>query len=71
MDEREPMTPDEILHAALAREEQARSLYTELAAQCRIDFVRELLERLSDEEAKHAQLLREMITRLDLGKDLV
>jgi rubrerythrin len=71
MDEREPMTPEEILQAALVREEEARALYAELAAQCHIDFVRELLEWLVDEEAKHAHLLQEMITRLHLGKDLV
>jgi rubrerythrin len=71
MDEKEPMTPEEILQAALAREEMARDLYTELAAECHIDFVRELLERLSDEEAKHAHLLQAMITKLHLGKDMV
>ena len=71
MDKPEPMTAEEILQAALAREEQARDLYAELAAQCRIDFVRELLERLRDEEAKHARLLQEIITRLNRGQDLV
>jgi len=71
MDEREPMTAGKILQAALVREEQARDLYAELAAQCRIDFVRELLERLKDEESKHAKLLQEIITRLELGEDLL
>ena len=71
MTEHDPMTPEEILQAALVREEHARSLYTMLAAQCGVGFVRELLEKLADEEAKHAHLIQEMITRLHTGQDLV
>jgi len=36
-----------------------------------VGFVRELLERLKDEETKHVHLVQGMITKLNLGKDVV
>lgn len=63
--------PDEILDAALAKEHQARDFYTGLAARCRIEMVRDLLERLADEEYKHIRLIEDMQTRLRLGQDAV
>jgi rubrerythrin len=59
---------DRILAAALAKEESARDFYIRLAAQCRVDFITELLERLRDEESKHVRMVRDMISRLGAGK---
>jgi rubrerythrin len=71
MANRKPTTPDEILEAALAREEEALAFYADLAGHCRTDVVRELLERLKDEESRHTHLIRDLITKLNLGKDVV
>ena len=71
MDKHDLSTPYQILQEALAREIEAREFYSELAARCHVDFVRELLERLKDEESKHLRLVQNMITRLNLGKDVV
>jgi rubrerythrin len=67
----ELMTLDEILQAALAREEESRDFYGNLAMHCREDFVRDLMQRLQGEEAKHVYLVQDMITKLNLGKDVV
>jgi rubrerythrin len=71
MGDRELTTLDDILQAALAREEESRDFYGDLTARCRVDFVRDLLQRLQGEEAKHVHLIQEMITKLNLGKDVV
>ncbi len=60
-------TPDEILSAALAKERQSRQFYTGLAERCTIDMVRQLIEKLKDEENKHVKMIEEMITNLRLG----
>jgi rubrerythrin len=64
-------TPDEILRVALAKETQAHEFYSNLAAQCRVPIVRELAEKLKDEEYRHMRMVEEMITRLSLGRDAV
>jgi rubrerythrin len=64
-------TPDEILRAALAKETQAHEFYSNLAAQCRVPVVRELAEKLMDEEFRHMRMIEEMMTRLALGRDAV
>jgi rubrerythrin len=61
-------TPDEILNVALAKERQSRQLYAGLAEQCRIEMVRELLEKLKDEENKHVKMIEEMLADLRLGR---
>ena len=63
-------TPDEILRKALEKEEQAREFYGELAAVCSVEFVRELLQRLENEEAKHVRMVEAMLSRLESGKDV-
>jgi len=70
MQKRELTTP-EILKEALRRENEARDFYGELAASCHIDFVKELLERLKNEESRHVRWVQDMITRLNAGKDVV
>ena len=70
MEKRELRTPDQILQEALKRENEARDFYADLATQCHIDFVKELLERLKNEESRHIRLVQDMITRLNIGKDI-
>jgi len=65
------MTPNQLLQVALGKEEEARRFYDQLLGECRIDMVRDLLERLKSEEHKHMRMIEEMITRLNLGKALV
>lgn len=57
-------TPDEILSTALDKETQARNMYEELAEKCSVDFVRELLEKLQNEETKHIRMIEDMLRRL-------
>ena len=67
-DKRRLSTPDEILNAALAKELQSRAFYSGLAEECRIDRVRQLLEKLKDEENKHVKMIEEMLKGLSLGR---
>jgi rubrerythrin len=60
-------TPDQILKKALEMEKQAYDFYEELALGCAVEFVRELLEKLRDEESKHVHMIHAMISRLELG----
>jgi len=66
-DKRRLSTPDEILNAALAKEHQARQFYSELAEHCEIDMVRQLIEKLKDEENKHVKMIEEIMANLRLG----
>ena len=68
---RQLMTPNQLLQVALDKEEEAHRFYDRLLGECRADMVRELLERLKNEEYKHIRMVEEMITRLNLGKALV
>lgn len=61
-------TPDEILNAALVKERQSRQFYGLLAEQCQIETVKELLEKLKDEENKHVKMVEKMMTDLKLGR---
>lgn len=61
-------TVDQILASALRKEEAARDFYAELAIGCNVDFVRDLLEKLRNEEEKHGQLIRSMQARLNSGR---
>ena len=63
--------PDQILQKALEMETQARDFYIGLALDCSVDFVRELLEKLQNEEYKHMCMIQDMIRRLESGKDIV
>lgn len=56
--------PGEILHAALQKEQSAHDFYAKLAIHCHVDFVRELLLHLQNEEAKHIDLIKQMLARL-------
>jgi rubrerythrin len=71
MEKLELRTPGQILEVALAKEKEARDFYDEQAAHCRVDFVRTLLEKLRDEEAKHIRMVQGMMTKLGTGRDIV
>jgi rubrerythrin len=60
---------NEILQQALMKEKRARDFYEGLALDCGVEMVRELVERLRDEEAKHVKMIETMLSRLRLGHD--
>ena len=62
-----PTSPGDILRAALEKEAAARDFYADLAGRCHVDFVRDLLLRLHNEEEKHLDLVRKMLARLEAG----
>ncbi len=64
-------TSDQILQVALAKEKEARDFYDEQAAHCGVEFVRKLLEKLKNEESKHIRMVQGMITKLNVGRDIV
>jgi len=64
-------TPDEILKKALNKEIRARDFYAELAKQTSVEFVRELLVTLQNEESKHIHMIQDMMGRLESGKNIV
>ena len=62
-------TPDGILEAALSRKKDACQFYNDVQARCTVDAVRNLVERLRDEETKQVRMIEGMITNLNLGHD--
>jgi len=67
-DKRRLSTPDEILNTALAKEHRSLQFYAGLAEQCQIDMVKQLIEKLKDEENKHVKMIEGMLSRLRLGR---
>jgi rubrerythrin len=67
-DKRRLNTPDEVLNAALAKKHQSRQFYAGLAEQWEIDMVKQLIEKLKDEENKHVKMIEEMLSNLRLGR---
>lgn len=61
-------TPNEILKAALAKEQQAHDFYARLADSCHVEMVRDLLNKLKDEESKHVHMIQDILVRLSLGQ---
>jgi rubrerythrin len=64
-------TPDKILHAALEKEQQAHDFYEEMANHCSVDFVAELLLKLQNEESKHVHMIKDMLARMEIGRNPV
>jgi rubrerythrin len=60
-------TPPEILQVALKKELNARAFYDKILASTRVDYIRNLIEQLRNEEAKHVRLIEKKITDLHLG----
>lgn len=67
MDKPSMTTPGELLRAALVKEQQAHDFYNGALLHCKIEMVRELLEKLKDEESRHIHMIRNMLARLELG----
>jgi len=64
-------TPEQILRAALEKETRSRDFYAGISANCTVDYVKELLEKLQNEEEKHIHMIQTMIERLESGRELV
>lgn len=62
---------EDILSAALVQERKAHDFYTKLSARCEIEFVRELIDKLADEEYKHMRLIEGMLVQLGLKRSTV
>ncbi len=62
-------TAYDTLQAALKREHQAYDFYANLAENCRIESLMELLEKLREEENKHARMIEKMLSKMLLGHD--
>jgi rubrerythrin len=63
-------SPDEILSSALEKEQEAHDFYEGLAKDCTIDFVKEVLLKLQNEESKHMRVIQDMIARLESGRHI-
>ena len=62
------MTPGEILRKALEKETEARDFYGDLANRCSVDFLKEMLIMLQNEEGKHIAIIRKMLAKLNSGQ---
>lgn len=60
-------TPVEILEKALQEERAACDFYTNLAVNCKVVFLSELLVELRDEEAKHVKMIQAMLSQIKAG----
>jgi rubrerythrin len=65
------LTVGQILDKSLNRERQAHDFYEQLAAGCSVGCVRELLDRLKDEESRHISMIQKMIERVESGRDVL
>jgi len=61
-------TPKEILNAALDMEKMAHDFYADLGRHCHVDYIRDLLLRLQNEEARHLSLIQKMQSELRAGR---
>jgi rubrerythrin len=61
-------TKERILDMALRKERDAFRFYDGLLNQTRADILREVLETLRNEEAKHVQLIERAIAEMHLGR---
>jgi len=59
---------DQILALALKKEEAAYRFYDGVAKDLKVEFLREMVEKLREEEAKHVQMIRKRIAQLEMGK---
>jgi hypothetical protein len=68
---RQPLTVDQILNEALHKEQQAHDFYSLQAAGCSVPCLRELLDKLKDEECRHISMIKRMQMRLEAGQDVL
>jgi len=57
-------TPNQLLEMALEKERAAYVFYSEACASSKVDMIRELLEELRNEEAKHIKLIEKKLAEL-------
>ncbi len=57
-------TPDQILRLALQKEKAAYEFYSEACSETKVDMIRELLEALRNEEAKHIKLIEKKLVEI-------
>ena len=62
------MTAQEILEAALVKEEGAYRFYDAVMNKTKVDFVKDLVSQLRAEEQKHILLIRKKLADLNLGR---
>lgn len=62
-----PMTPLDVLQAALRREKSAYAFYDGLLQQSTVGFLSEMLEELRDAEFHHARMIEKKIMELKRG----
>ncbi len=60
-------TPMQILEEALKREMAAYQFYTQVRDQVKTPMVRDLAEKLCEEELRHVRLIEKNITKLRIG----
>ena len=58
----------EVLQIALKKEESSLKMYSSMVEQTKVQFVRELLEQLRDEEARHVRMIQKRLSRLAIGR---
>ncbi|MFH0954042.1 MAG: ferritin family protein [Verrucomicrobiota bacterium] len=63
-----PATWEEILQAALRKEKAAYRFYDEMLSATRIPILRDLLETLRGEEAKHMDMIQKRIAAMNLER---
>lgn len=61
-------TPVAIMEAALKKEEDAYHFYDSLLQNTKVVIIQELLEKLRDEESKHILLIKNMLSKIKIGK---
>jgi rubrerythrin len=66
-DRSSPPTPVDVLNAALRKEQAAYRFYDTAYKEARVAEVRELLEKLRDEEARHVRLVTKLLERIALA----
>ncbi|OGV64187.1 MAG: hypothetical protein A2283_10190 [Lentisphaerae bacterium RIFOXYA12_FULL_48_11] len=61
-------TSIDVLQIALRKEEASCRLYEGMLNDSKVSFVRELLEKLRDEEVRHVRMIRKKIVQLEAGR---
>ena len=64
---KEPLTPFEILQAALRREKSAYAFYDGMLKQSTAGFLSDMLEELRDAEFQHVKMIEKKIIAMERG----
>jgi rubrerythrin len=63
-------TVDRILEAALAKEKEAHQFYSDMLTHPCVEPVRDMIEKLLNEEDRHVRMIEKMLEDLNLGHGL-